>query len=104
MQLKLSAASRAALAARNLTIHGYQPIALFREARKLVLVPIPSDPWRVTIHRKGMAAWQEGARVGYATADTLDEAVRLALGGGDALGAMKRLEVALDDLAAVLRA
>jgi hypothetical protein len=104
VQLKLTAATRSKLAARNLDITAYQPVALFRGPRKLSLVPEPGDPWRVTLRHKGMCSWADGSLVGHGEADTLEDAIALALGPGDTLGAISRLGDALDALTAVLRA
>jgi len=101
-QPRLSPLVRAKLKARELTIVAHQPVRLFRAARRLALVPEPSDPWSVTLYAPS-SGWLVDP-VGYAERDTLEEAVLAALGGGDLLGAVRRLEREIEALTAVLRA
>lgn len=103
-QPKLAMPLRVQIAARNLTMHAYQPAHLFVGERKLKLVAESGDPWCVTLRHAGMASWADGSFVGRATAATLDEAVALALGHGDVLAAIQRLGAALDTLTGVIRA
>ena len=104
-QPRLSAALRGRLAVLDLEIHAYQPIAMFRTARKLALVAEPGDPWHVTLYRKGHSSWSDEGRYGAADGDTLDAAVEAALASrrADLLSAVNRLTIAVDDLVRVIR-
>ena len=103
MPLKLPAAIRAKLVARDLDFHAYQPVHLFRSPRRLALVAEPGDPWLVTVYRKNASGWIGGI-VGKGQGDTLTEAFELAMGSGDLKGALGRLEAGIEALTAVLRA
>lgn len=104
MRLNIDAALRSQLQARGFEVFAYQPLSLFQGTRKLALVAEPTDPWSVTIFRKGVSRWADGAYVGRADGETPADAIRAILGRGDLKGSISRLTVELDRLSAVLRA
>jgi hypothetical protein len=103
-QLRIATALRAEIAARNLIVEAYQPSSQFIGVRKLALVAEPQDPWIAALRHAGMPSWVDGAFVGRATAATLDEAIKAALGSGDLLSALSRLGAEIDRIVAVFRA
>lgn len=104
VRLNIDPALRSQLAARGLEVLAYQPQHLFQGSRKLALVAEATDRWSVSIFRKGIVRWADGAFVGQAYGDTPGEAIREIVGRGDLIGAVAALGAEIDRLVGVLRA